>query len=68
MEERDGHTRFHEINESARGLVAWCREFVGEINDHNGVSIKGDFDEFINELGDALKPLPTGPRPGDPDV
>jgi hypothetical protein len=65
MAERDGYTRTREVEASAQGLVAWCREFVGEVRDHNGVSMKGDFDQFIEELGDALKPLPTGPKPED---
>jgi len=65
MVERDGATRYREIQESATGLVAWYREFVSDVRDHRGVPIRADLDEFIEELGDALRPLPTGPRQSD---
>lgn len=46
--------RLKKVEKEARGLAAWCREFVGSVTDHNGVSIKGDFDEFLGTLEAAL--------------
>ncbi len=47
------------IEEEARGLAAWCREFVHVVDDSSNHSIKSDFFEFLGDLEGALKPLPS---------
>lgn len=43
------------IEESALGLIAWCGEFISEVNDLNGRSIREDFFQFLAELQSTIK-------------
>lgn len=54
---RDGYTRAREIEAQAGALVAWCDEFVGDVRDNLGNSLKssGEWDEVLRDLRDALK-------------
>lgn len=54
---RDGATRAREVEEAAQGLVAWCDEFVVDVSDRRGHNINTDWQELIESLRSALRPL-----------
>jgi hypothetical protein len=61
---RDGATRAQEIEKKAKALVAWCREYVGNVLDNDGESLtsSGEWQEVLNDLKKALKPLEPIPE------
>lgn len=65
MSRRDPGDRYREIELEAAALVAWCDEFIGEVLDNNGVSLKrsGEWTEVLGDLRKALRPVePWKPR------
>ncbi len=57
---KDGATRAQKIEEHAKGIVAWYNEFVCAVHDSQGLSLKGDLDQFMAELEGALNENTTG--------
>jgi hypothetical protein len=43
-----------QIEEQAKGLVAWIKEFVADATDNNGVSVYDDLDQFVEDLGSVI--------------
>jgi hypothetical protein len=50
-------TRLRQIEAEAKGLTAWCREFVAEVKDRNGLSMADDLSGFLDDMEGALSPL-----------
>lgn len=53
------------IENEARGLVAWCNEFVSSVKDHSGNELgpygSGEWAEVLSDLEVALKPIEPDP-------
>jgi len=63
MSVEDGYSRAQRIEKEARGLVAWCDEFVGRVYDNSGNSLtkSGEWQEVLGDLRSALQPLAEQP-------
>ena len=61
------------VERDLRMFLAWCDEFVGEVEDHSGHSLMDDFTQFTGELRASLPstpprifPLPVVRKPVSP--
>jgi len=54
---RNGYTRARDIEREARALIDWVDTFVEDVRDHNGQSLIVSWEDVIEDLRWALRPL-----------